>query len=51
MSAGKTVCAQIMDFLPWTTFHRVVMRYGGNHRIRTLSCAKQFRVMAFAQLT
>jgi hypothetical protein len=40
-----------MDFLPWTTFHRVVLRYGGNHRIRTLSCAEQFRVMAFAQLT
>ena len=51
MYAGKTLFAQIMDFLPWTTFHRVVMRYGGNHRIRTLSCAEQFRVMAFAQLT
>ena len=36
MYAGKTLFAQIMDFLPWTTFHRVVMRYGGNHRIRTL---------------
>ena len=51
MYAGKTLFAQIMDFLPWTTCHRVVMRYGGNHRIRTLSCAEQFRVMAFAQLT
>jgi hypothetical protein len=40
-----------MDFLPWMTFHLVVLRYGGNHRIRTLSCAEQFRVMAFAQLT
>ena len=51
MYAGKTLFAQIMDFLPWTTFHRVVRRYGGNHRIRTLSCAEQFRVMAFAHLT
>ena len=51
MYAGKTLFAQIMDFLPWTTFHRVVMRYGGNHRIRTLSCAEQFRVMALAQMT
>lgn len=50
MYAGKTLFAQIMDFLPWTTFHRVVKRYGGNHRIRTLSCAEPFRVMAFAQL-
>lgn len=51
MYAGKTLFAQIMDFLPWSTFHRVVERYGGNHRVRTLSCAEQFRVMAFAQLT
>ena len=51
MYAGKTLFAQVMDFLPWTTFHRIVHRYHGNHRIRTLPCAEQFRVMAFAQLT
>jgi hypothetical protein len=51
MYAGKTLFAQVMDFLLWTTFHRIVHRYHGNHRIRTLPCAEQFRVMAFAQLT
>ena len=51
MYLGKTLFAQVMDFLPWKTFHRIVDRYGGNHRIRALSCAEQFRVMAFAQLT
>ncbi len=51
MYAGKTLFAQVMDFLPWTTFHRIVKRYQGNHRIRTLPCAEQFRVTAFAQLT
>jgi hypothetical protein len=51
MYTGKTLFAQVMDFLPWTTFHRIVQRYQGNHRIRTLPCAEQFRVMAFAQLT
>jgi hypothetical protein len=51
MYVGKTLFTQIMDFLPWKTFHRIVARYGGDHRIRTLSCAEQFRVMAFAQLT
>ena len=51
MYLGKTLFAQVMDFLPWKTFHRIVDRYGGNRRIRTLSCAEQFRVMAFAQLT
>ena len=40
-----------MDFPPWTSFTRVVERYGGDHRMRTLSCAEQYRAMAFAQPT
>lgn len=51
MNTGKTLFAQLMDFLPWTTFGRIVARYGGDRAARTLSCAAQFRVMAFAQLT
>ena len=51
MYIGKTLFAQVMDFLPWKTFHRIVDRYGGDQRMRSLSCAEQFRVMAFAQLT
>ena len=51
MNVGKTLFAQLMDFLPWKTFHRIVERYGGDQRVRTLSCAEQFRCMAFAQLT
>ena len=51
MHTGKTLFAQVMDFLPWKTFHRIVTRYRGDHRARTLSCAEQFRCMAFAQLT
>src|SRR6202045_463589 len=51
MNSGRTLFAQLMDFLPWSTFMRIVARYGGDHRVRTLPCAEQFRVMAFAQLT
>jgi hypothetical protein len=51
MYSGKTLFAQVMDFLPWTTFERIVHRYRGDHRARVLTCAEQFRVMAFAQLT
>lgn len=51
MHTGKTLFAQLMDFLPWTTFTRIVNRYGGNRRVRSFSCAEQYRVMAFAQLT
>jgi len=51
MNLGKTLFAQLMEFLPWKTFDRIVDRYGGDQRVRTLSCAEQWRVMAFAQLT
>jgi hypothetical protein len=51
MNTGKTLFAQLMDFLPWSTFARYVMRYGGDRGVRTLPCAEQFRIMAFAQLT
>src|SRR5437588_6654906 len=40
-----------MDFLPWSTFTRIVARYRGDQRVRTLSCAEHYRAMAFAQLT
>lgn len=51
MYTGKILFAQVMDFLPWTTFTRIVTRHGGDHRVKTLTCAEQFRAMAFAQLT
>ncbi len=51
MNAGKTLFAQLMDFLPWPTFSRYVTRYSGDKGVRTMSCAEQFRVMAFAQFT
>ena len=51
MYLGKTVFAQIMDFLPWKRFHRIVARRNGDHYAKHFSCAEQFRVMAFAQLS
>jgi len=51
MNTGKTLFAQLMDFLPWSTFTRYVARYGGDRYVKSLTCAEQYRVMAFAQLT
>ena len=51
MYVGKTLFAQVMEFVPWTSFARIVQRHGGNTGVRTLTCAEQFRAMAFAQLT
>lgn len=51
MNIGRTLFAQVMDFVPWTSFDRIVARYGGDVRVRNLRCSEQFRVMAFAQMT
>jgi hypothetical protein len=51
MHTGQTLFAQLMDLLPWTTFARIVERYGGDRYVKSLRCAEHFRVMAFAQLT
>ena len=51
MNSGKTMFAQIMEFVPWTSFTRIVARHGGDSGVRRLSCTEQFRAMAFAQLT
>jgi uncharacterized protein DUF4372/DDE family transposase len=51
MNTGKTMFAQIMEFVPWTSFTRIVARHSGDSGVRCLSCTEQFRAMAFAQLT
>jgi len=51
MNTGKTLFAQVMEFVPWTSFTRIVQRYNADSGVRRLNCAEQFRIMAFAQLT
>ena len=51
MNVGKTLFAQVMEYVPWKTFGRIIERHSGDAGMRTLSCADVFRVMAFAQLT
>ena len=51
MNVGKTLFAQVMEFVPWKTFGRIVERHGGDAGVRTLGCADLFRIMAFSQLT
>lgn len=51
MNVGKTLFAQVMEYVPWKTFGRIIERHGGDAGVRTLGCANLFRVMAFAQLT
>ena len=51
MNQGRTVFAQIMEFVSHDEFRRCVKKYDGNRRVRRLACWDQFLAMAFAQLS
>jgi len=51
MNVGKTLFAQVMEFVPWKNFSRIISRHAGDAGVKTLSCADLFRIMAFSQLT
>jgi hypothetical protein len=33
MNSGKTLFAQLMNFVPWSSFARIVARYAGDARV------------------
>jgi hypothetical protein len=51
MNSGKTIFAQLMDFLPVHEFRKCVKRYNGDYKVQSFSCLDQFLCLAFAQLT
>ena len=51
MNMGKTLFEQVMEFVPWKTFGRIIERHKGDSCVRTVGCADLFCIMAFSQLT
>lgn len=51
MNSGKYVFSQLLDFIPRYEFSKCVKRYGGDYRVRELSCWNQFLQLFFGQLT
>ena len=51
MNSGRTVFAQVMDFVPLHQFRKCLKRYRGDYKLQSFSCLDQFLCMAFAQLT
>ena len=51
MNVGRTIFAQVMDFIPMYDFHECVKRYDGSYKVQSFSCWDHFLCMAFAQLT
>lgn len=51
MNKGRTVLAQLFDFISKYEFDKSVNKYQGNYKSQTFSCWEQYVVMCFAQLT
>jgi len=51
MNSGKTIFAQLIDFLPAYEFHKCVEHYQGHYKVKNFSCWEQYLCLAFAQLT
>ena len=51
MNSGKTIFAQLMDFVSAYEFRKCVDQYNGNFKMKSFSCWDQYLCMAFAQLT
>ena len=51
MNTGRTVFAQLIEYLPHKEFQKCVARYRGDYYLKTFSCWDQYLAMAFAQLT
>lgn len=48
---SQTIFSQILSFLPGRSFRRIVKKYGGDYRVRRLTCWSQLLCMFFAQLS
>jgi len=51
MNTGKTLFAQVLEFVLRKTFSRILARHNGDAGTRTPSSAELFRILAFSQLT
>ena len=51
MNSGRTLFAQLMDFVSPYEFRKCVDRYPGHYKVQRFTCWDQFLCMAFAQLT
>ena len=50
MHEGRTVFAQLMDWLPKYEFDKCVRQYRGDYHVRSMPCSEQCLIMAFPHL-
>jgi hypothetical protein len=50
VNRGRTIFAQVMEFVPHKEFARCVERHDGERYVKSFTCMDQYLCMAFAQL-
>jgi len=51
MNHGRTVFAQLLDFVPFKHFEYLVEKFAANHAVKSFSAWSHFLCLAYAQLT
>jgi hypothetical protein len=51
MNHGRSLFAQVIEYLPPYELAKCIARYDGNRRVRRFACSDQLLCMAFAQMT
>ena len=51
MNRGRSIFAQLLDFVPFSHFEHLVDRYASNHGIQHFSAWTPFLCIAYSQLT
>jgi hypothetical protein len=51
MNHGRTIFAQLLDFLPFKHFEYLVEKFSANHAVKSFSAWSHFLCLAYAQLT
>jgi len=49
MAYNKTIFRQMLNIIPRLDFEKIVNKYNGNHRVRTLTCWDQYVHLIFGQ--
>ena len=50
MFKGRTVFAQVLDFVPFKHFEYLALKFAANHWIKTLPAWSHFVCLAYAQI-
>jgi hypothetical protein len=51
MNKGSHIFSQILQYIDWDIFNKIVTRHKGNHAAKGITCRSQFITMLFAHIS